>query len=417
MIIIHHVNGYQMRPRLLTAEVQRLFRSFPVVLLSGARQTGKSTLLTRLLSLRGPRFETLDDLATLERAKREPDALLEHDGPLVIDEVQRAPELLLAIKRHVDRRARPGRFLLSGSANLALMQRVSESLAGRAATVALQPMTLRERAGEGSAGAWQALLDRPQAMGRAARAPVDEWALSTGFPAPALRRGVRFKWDWLEAYTRTYLKRDLQELARIDALVDFRRLMRAVALRQGKMMNQTELGRDVGLPQPTVHRYLNLLEASWLLFRQPAYAVTRTKRLIKTPRLFLTDAGLAASLAGVLSARQLAEEGLRGAFLETVVLADLLAWQQVSHPRPELYYWRTSDNVEVDFVLEHAGELFALEVKATSSPGLNDASGLRAFLEEYDGRARHGVVLHCGEETMKLADRIWAVPLGAVLRG
>ncbi len=416
MIIMHGVNGYHPRPRLLAAEVQRLMRSFPVVAVTGARQTGKSTLLTRLLQLKGARFETLDDLGALERARLEPDAFLEHDGTLVIDEVQRVPELLLAIKRHVDRRGRMGRFLLSGSANLALLHRVSESLAGRAATVTLHPMTLRERSGEGAAGSWSTLLERPQSLAAAGRAPVDDWVLSTGFPAPALKPGARFRWDWLEAYTRTYLERDLQELSRIDALVDFRRLMRALALRQGRMMNQTELGRDAGLPQPTVHRYLNLLEASWLLHRLPAYAVSRTKRLIKTPRLFVADTGLAASLAGVTTKPQAAEAALRGPLLETLVLTDFLAWQQVAHPRPEIHYWRTATDLEVDFVIEQGGELIALEVKATTSPGLNDAESIRALLEEYGPRARHGVVLHAGEQTLKLADRVWAVPLTALLK-
>lgn len=415
MIIIHAMNGFQVRPRLLTAEVQRLFRSFPVVVLTGARQTGKSTLLTRLLTLPKAHYETLDDLNTLERARREPDALLEHDGPLVLDEVQRAPDLMLAVKRRVDRNPRAGQLLLSGSANLALLQKVSESLAGRAASVTLHPMTVRERAGDPSAGSWQTVFDRPQSVPDGRKAPLDEWALSTGFPAPALRRGPRFKWDWLDAYTRTYLERDLQELARIDGLVDFRRLMRGAALRSGKLLNQTELGRDTGIPQPTVHRYLNLLEASWLLVRQPAWSVSRTRRLIKSPRVFFTDPALTAGLAGARTAAEVASADLRGPLLETLVLSDLLSWQSVTRPRPEIFYWRTAEGVEVDFVIEHQNRLLPIEVKATTDPGLNDVASLRTFLEEHGAKAPHGVLLYAGERRLKLAERIWALPLTSVL--
>ncbi|MGN2391020.1 ATP-binding protein [Pelomicrobium sp. G1] len=207
---------------------------------------------------------------------------------------------------------------------------------------------------------------------------------------------------WFDGYVRTYLERDLQELAAISALPDFRRLMRAASLRLGQLLNQTELARDVALPQPTVHRWLNLLETSYLLVRLPAYAVNRTKRLIKSPKLYWNDTGLALHLAGV--------DAPGGAHLENLVLGDLLAWRDARLERPELCYWRTTLGEEVDFVIETGGKLLPIEVKATARPRLPDAAHLRTFRKEYGRKARAGLLLHTGTTLEWLAPDVLAAP-------
>jgi len=214
---------------------------------------------------------------------------------------------------------------------------------------------------------------------------------------------------------RTYLERDLQSLSTIDNLVDFRRLMRIAALRSGTLVNQSEIARDAGLSQPTAHRYLNLLEASYLLHRLPAYAVNRTKRVIKAPRLFLGDTGLAAYLAGLETEDDVATAGLTGPLLETLVLGDLLTWREGRVPRPDVLYWRTTSGLEVDFVIEHGNRVVPLEVKASGRPRAADTAHMRAFLDDYGKRAPHGVLLHSGERAERLAERIWAIPLTAAL--
>jgi predicted AAA+ superfamily ATPase len=201
---------------------------------------------------------------------------------------------------------------------------------------------------------------------------------------------------------RTYLERDLQSLAAIAGLPDFRRLMRAACLRIGQLVNQTELGRDVALPQPTVHRYLNLLETSYLLVRLPAYAVNRTKRLIKSPKLYWGDTGVALYLGGD------AEPG--GAHLENLVLHDLLAWRDARLDRAELGYWRTAIGEEVDFVIEAGGRLLPIEVKASTRPRLADATHLRTFRVEYGEQARAGLLLHTGDTLDWLAPDVLAAP-------
>jgi predicted AAA+ superfamily ATPase len=212
---------------------------------------------------------------------------------------------------------------------------------------------------------------------------------------------------WFDGYVRTYLERDLQELASIESLPDFRRLMRAACLRLGQLVNQAELGRDVALPQPTVHRWLNLLETSYLLVRLPAYAVNRTKRLIKSPKLYWGDTGVALHLAGG------PEPG--GAHLENVVLNDLLAWRDAQIERPEVGYWRTAAGEEVDLVVEAGGRLLPIEIKAGARPRLADAAHLRSFRAEYGKRARAGLLLHAGSALEWLAPDVLAAPWWRVL--
>ncbi len=410
-------NRHPLLPRYLTSHVVWALKTFPVVVLTGARQTGKSTLIRELLPGSAREYRTLDDIDVLERAEHEPEALLSTKQPLAIDEIQRSPDLLLAIKRAVDRDRRPGRFLLSGSANLALAGQVSETLAGRAIYLTLHPFTIAERAGHGHTGPWESLLTDPSHLEGHHPAFHDPWShlLSGGFPVAALAPDPASRRAWLDGYVRTYLERDLQALSAIEHLVDFRRLMRIAALRSGALVNQSEMARDAGLSQPTAHRYLNLLEASYLLHRLPAYAVNKTKRLVKSPKLYLCDTGLASHLAGAETEEGLASSALGGALLETMVLGDLLAWREAATPRPEVLYWRVTTGAEVDFILERRGRVVPIEVKTASRPRRADVQHLRLFLDEYGKNAPHGVLLHTGERAEPLADRIWGIPLSAAL--
>jgi predicted AAA+ superfamily ATPase len=386
----------------------------PAVIVTGARQTGKSTLAQDIAAPER-RCLSLDDLDVRGELRRDPAAMFEGTAPITLDEVQRDPNVLLAVKRAIDRRRVPGRFLITGSANLLLMRQVSESLAGRASYLTLWPMTRREQLGLGRCGAWDDILQADDDdwldVLAAQDVTADDWrrlALRGGFPTPAVQ--LRTKADravWFDGYVRTYLERDLQDLSSIDALPDFRRLMRATCLRIGQLVNQTELGRDVALPQPTVHRYLNLLETSYLLVRLPAFAVNRTKRLIKSPKAYWTDLGLALHLAG--------DPTPDGPHLENLVLNDLLAWRDSRLDHADVFYWRTAVGEEVDLVIETANHLLPIEIKATSRPGLRDIAGLQSFLAEYGRKSRGGLLLHAGPMLQWLTPRILAVPWWRVL--
>ena len=331
---------------------------------------------------------------------------------LVLDEVQRARDLLIAVKRAVDQDPvrTPGRFVLTGSANLLMLERMGDTLAGRAAYVTLWPFTRRERLGFGRPGAWSELLAEPFAKWRdilaAQMAPAESWQTAVhlgGLPVPSReladdeQRAI-----WFSGYVQTYLERDLQALRAVENLADFRRLMRAACLRIGGLLNQTELGRDVGIVQPQVHRFLKLMEASYQAIRLPAFAVNRTRRLIKAPKLYWSDTALALFLSG--------EREPRGAHLENLVLVDLLAWRDAQARRPEVLYWRTATGVEVDLVVETPARLLPVEVKAASRVTPDDAKGLEAFLDEYRDRADGALLLHGGEEVFPLTRRVLAVP-------
>lgn len=406
MTIIHAMKAL---PRLVGHALAERLRVMPAVVITGARQTGKSTLADALVPGRR-RYLSLDDLDVRDASRRDPEALVGGQGPVTLDEVQREPSLLSAIKRAIDRDRTAGRFLLAGSANLLLMRRVSESLAGRASYLTLWPMTRREQQGRGRCGRWEELLATPEAgwidlLAGTDDEPEDWRALARrgGFPTPALElKGGAERRIWFDGYIRTYLERDLQDLASISALPDFRRLMRAASLRLGQLVNQTELGRDAALPQPTVHRWLNLLETSYLLVRLPAYAVNRTKRLIKAPKIYWGDTGVAMHLAG--------SEEPGGAHLENLVLHDLLAWRDARLERADVGYWRTAIGEEVDFVIETAGGLLPIEVKASARPRLADAAHLRTFRREYGKRSRAGLLLHSGSTLEWLAADVLAAP-------
>jgi hypothetical protein len=275
-------------------------------------------------------------------------------------------------------------------------------------------MTRREQQGLGTCGLWEDLLaaEDGEWLDRLRRDRVgpEDWrslARRGGFPTPATHlTDAAERAVWFEGYVRTYLERDLQALSSIAALPDFRRLMRAACLRLGQLANQTELARDVALPQPTVHRYLNLLETSFIVVRVPAYAVNRTKRLIKSPRLYWGDTGLALHLAGI--------DAPAGAHLENLILNDLLCWRDARTERAEILYWRTAAGEEVDFVIEAGGRLLPIEIKATTRPRIADAAGLRAFRAEYGKNCRAGLLLHTGSGLEWLMPDVLAAPWWAV---
>ena len=228
-----------------------------------------------------------------------------------------------------------------------------------------------------------------------------------GYPTPAMELPRDPRALWFDGYLRTYLERDLQAMASVGNLVDFRRLMRATCLRLGTVVNQAELGRDIGIPRAMVRRYLNLLETSYQLVRLQPYAINRTKRLVKSPKLYWSDVALALWLSGSATAS--------GAHPEALVRSDCLAWRDGQTPLPEVLFWRTTTDLEVDFVVESDGWLLPIEVKAAPNPGYAATRGIRAFRQEYGERCIGGLLLHDGAQTQQISDRILAVPWWRVL--
>ena len=235
-----------------------------------------------------------------------------------------------------------------------------------------------------------------------------------GYP-PAIELDARQRAQWFEGYVRAFLEHDLRDLSAVGNVLDVHRLFRLACMRVGGMLNESNLARDASLSQPTAHRYLNLFERALQLFRLPPFVPSRSKRLIKTPKLYCTDTGIAAHMAGIHEADALLRSDLAGALLENLVLVHLLAWRETSRAPASLYYWRTHSGFEVDFVIESANRALPIEVKASGRVGPGDAAGLREFLAQQERSAPFGILLYRGDETIPIDRRVLAVPLSRVL--
>lgn len=410
----HSHDGTSYKTRWLADRLRQTIKAHPVVVLTGARQVGKSTLLRNEKPFSAWRQHTLDSLDVLRQAERGPEDLWVGANSIVIDEAQRAPNILLAIKVAVDQ-DRDRRFLLSGSANLDLLGSVSETLAGRAISFPLAPMTWGEWTGRKPSHLVENLLLRKLPAERT-MAKMDETIelLLRGFmPTLLTLRDGQDILDWWSGYVSTYLERDLRALSQISSLPDFRRVMELAALRTGQLLNQTEISRDSAISQPTVHRYLNLLEASFLVHRIPAFARNRGKRLIKSPKLYWADPALAAFLAGHYDEESLRNSREAGGLFENLVVQHLQVTVSLMSPQARLYYWRTVTGQEVDFVLEWGRSLVAFECKLSARARFEDAKTLNVFLDDYPECAA-GVLVYTGNEIVRLGKRVIALPWTAL---
>lgn len=405
------MTSYQ--PRELTPRLLRALRHLPIIVLSGLRQVGKSTLLQREQPLvEGRAYRTLDDFATLAAARANPEALLAE--AVILDEVQRCPELLLALKGCVDQDRRPGRFILSGSANLALLGHVAETLAGRATYFTLHPMTRREARGQTGQPPFLAEFLRAPSLPAGEAEPVSERDVLTGGLPPACLGPADAVAEWFRGYVQTYVERDVRQLAQIADLVAFRTLAQLAALRTGQVLVISTLARDAKLNAATAGRYLDLLETSFVIRRLPPFLKNRSARLIKSPKLYFTDSGLAAHLGGVTDLAPGRDDVLRGALFETFVAQNLAALLEAHRPDAQLGYWHEQGRHEVDFVIEVGRQVVAIEVKAATRWSESDLSGLRAFAARTPA-CTAAVLAYNGRQAVKLDGPLFAIPLGHLL--
>jgi hypothetical protein len=397
----------------MVPRLQRALRRLPVVVLSGLRQSGKSTLLRHEPAMaRGHTYRTLDDFATLAAARTAPEALLA--TPTILDEVQRCPELLLALKKNIDEQRQPGRFILSGSANLALLGHVSETLAGRAGYFTLHPMTRRELTRATGHQPFLAKFINAPALPSGRAEPVTDREVLTGGLPPACLGPTDGVAEWFRGYVQTYVERDVRQLSQITDLVAFRTLAQLAALRTGQVLVISTLARDAKLNAVTAGRYLDLLETSFLIRRLPPFLKNRSTRLVKAPKLHFTDSGLAAHMAGVSALEPGRDEVFRGSLFETYVGQNLAALLEAHVPEAQLAYWHEQGRHEVDFVIEAGRKILAIEVKAATRWRAGDLSGLHAFLERTPACCA-AVLAYNGKEAVQLGERLWAIPLGHLL--
>ena len=406
-------------PRWLAPRLKTMADEARITVLTGARQVGKSTLLAHEI---GPdwTYFTLDDFDVQAQAKRDPDILLTASKRIILDEAHLIPDLFPRIKRLVDQ-DRTRRFILSGSANLLLLSRTTESLAGRAEFLHLLPLSAAELAGRQAPEFIGRALENDIAPSGTPAEPIESNALARmvwrgGMPEIAHRRNGSGIARWREGYIRSYLERDLRQLSQIDSLSDFKRLMSLAALRCGCLLNQSELARDAGLSQPTAHRYMGILDVSEQCHRLPSFHSNASKSIVKTPKLMWTDTGIAASAAGFLSEADLLASREWGSFLECYVFNQLRAVCGTWDPPGEILFWRTRSGTEVDFVIRHGRRLVAIEVKAGPRVRFDDTVGLQEFMMLHPD-CRMGLILYGGGEDRRLSDTLMAVPLSRLMPG
>lgn len=399
----------------ISHRIKEALKDMPVVVITGMRQTGKSTFLKMEHGLKRRRYVNFDDFAYLAAAREDPERFVESDQPVTIDEAQKCPEMLTAIKRIVDRRRMPGQFLLSGSANFAMLRGISETLAGRAIYFTLHPFTRREVAGGISKQPWLYEFFHKQDIPRFAEVkPVSpEDILTGGMPSVCLGE-VKNRDLWFKGYEQTYLERDLMELSQIGNIVSFRHLLHLTALRGAQLLSISQLGRDAKLNVVTTSRYLSLLEASFVMYRIPPYLRNPASRLIKSSKMYTSDSGLACYLAGIKGLGPGFEETRRGAMLETYVAQNLSGMIDMRWPEASLYFWSIQGRYEVDFIIEAGNKCLAIEVKGGTRWDDRDLSGLRAFIAATP-QCVAGLLAYNGAQAVRLGERLWAIPLSVIL--
>jgi predicted AAA+ superfamily ATPase len=405
--------------RWATSDVLDALRWSPVVLVEGPRQAGKSVLVRELVGAQRPAgYVTLDDALTLSSAHEDPQGFVFGlPDPVVVDEIQRAPEVFLPIKLSVDRDRRPGRFTLTGSADVLLLPQLSDSLAGRMRIVTLWPLSQGEIEGRPASFIRSVLAEASLSTfaGSETRREIAQRIVRGGFPeAVRLPEGAA-RDGWMRDYVTTLLERDVRDLAAVGERVALPRLLRFLAARSGTLLNVADLARATGIARATLDRYLVLFTRLFTVRFVPAWSGDVARRLVKSPKVLFGDPGIAAHMVGLDVDRLVDAPDTLGPMLETFVGTELLKQIAVAEERLELLHYRDSHGSEVDWVIEDGrGRLVGIEVKSTSSPSSRDFRGLRSFAASVGERFHRGIVLHTGATAASMGDGMWALPVEAL---
>lgn len=399
----------------IATTILEALKEMPVVVITGMRQTGKTTFLQKQSELKQRRYITFDDFAQLEGAKSDPDGFVSSREPLTIDEAHKCPEIFTAIKKVVDKERRPGQFLLSGSANLALLKNITESLAGRSVYFAMRPFSRRETFRKIEEEPFLRRFFKTHEIPKTKDfEPIQPpHILNGGMPTVCLGQ-IKNRSLWFKGYEQTYLQRDVREISQIENIMAFRNLLHLTALRTGQLLSVSQLSRDSKLSVATTSRYLSLFETSFLISRLNPYLRNRASRLIKSPKLYVSDSGLACYLAGLERIEPVSNEPLMGAMFETYVFQNLHNIIDSGWTQAQVYYWNVQGRHEVDFIIEEGRHCIAIETKSGPRWQEKDLFGLRAFLSATP-HCQAAILGYNGREAVKLGEKIWALPLSLIL--
>lgn len=404
-------------PRLLTRRLRELARTFPVVVVVGARQVGKSTLLQKIFGSRAQAV-VFDPTQDVENARRDPDLFLANRRtPLILDEVQYAPEVIAALKRRIDRDRTPGRYFVTGSQQWGVLKTLAESLAGRAVFLDLDGFSLAEAARSSRPTAWLARwIEDPTAFLKKKNTRLKTTyglfeQLWRGWLPEAQFLPRNAVPDFHAAYQRTYIERDVRLLANISDWQLFGRFVRLIAALTAQEINHSQLGRELGLNPQTTKSWLDMLQATFQWFELPAYHGNAIKRISGKPKGYVNDTGLACLLQAIATPEVLSGHPLWGAFFETAAVGEVRKQLATLSPKPNLYHWRSHGGAEVDLLIEYNGIFHPLEMKAGSRPGGHDARGLAAFRATYPKlKTAPGIILAPSETLYPVSEHDWVVP-------
>jgi predicted AAA+ superfamily ATPase len=395
-------------PRALTKLIDIAMSDTPVILINGPRQSGKTTLVRQYMP--SLTYYTLDDDNLLNAAKHDPRGFIKRIDRGIIDEVQRAPGLLRAIKLSVDQNRAPGRFLLTGSANLLALPQIGDSLAGRMEVLTLLPLSLAEiERKEGYFLTYAQTQSWP--LTKANKFDYQLQALTGGYPEMLTRHDPSRRNAWARAYIKAIVERDVKDISSIEKLIEMPRLLEILAQQSGKLTNFTQIGGQLNLDVKTAQKYVSLLENLFLVKRLPPWHANALSRLVKTPKLHFLDSGLLACLNRITLARLEADRSMIGALLETWVYSELLKAISMTSGSWDIFHYRDKDQIEVDFVLENQEQkIIGIEVKASSTVFNHDFRGLKKLSSLVGGNWISGIVLYDGEQCLPFGDTLWAIP-------
>lgn len=413
------MTGPKYIPRLIHSRVSEALTDTRIVVIQGARQVGKSTLAAAVTADSGGVAVTLDDPITRDFAASDPTGFVDQapNSTLVIDEIQRVPELVIALKSAVDRNGRPGRFLVTGSADLLALSTTQESLAGRAERIGMRPFSQREwahRTGSfiDTAFSGNLLRDHESTMDRAGYLHL---ACAGGYPKALQRTTARRREDWYIAYIDQIVKRDAADVSGLQRLADLPRLLRLIAARMGSTMVWSSLATDAAIPRRTLDPYVALLETLYLIDVIPAWSLNVTARQVKQPKVFPSDSGIAAALLGTSAAALGPMSPLAGPMLECFVVSEILRQLGWADQRATAHHYRDSRGQEVDLVLETPdGRVVAIEVKAAATVQGRDTAGLSLLRDRLGDRFVAGFIAYAGQTAVAAGDRVTALPIDAL---